>query len=184
MSDPGAKRQTFKKKIVHEMVEYWLNFTYLTLAFAAFTQYRRLVLAAHDITYTNYWFAVIEAAILAKVIMIGDVVRLGRGLEDKPLIYPTLYKTLVFTLLVAIFKIVEDVIKSLWRGDSILHGLANFSDKEFRIVLANTLIVLVAFIPFFAVKEIGRVLGEGKLWALFFRRKNTPSGDCLLTNER
>ena len=66
--------------------------------FAAFTQYRRFILAAYDITYTNYGFTVIKALILAKVIMIGAVLRLGRGLEQKPLIYPTLYKTAVFTL--------------------------------------------------------------------------------------
>ena len=36
---------------------------------------------AYDITYTNYWIAVIEALILAKVIMIGAVLRLGRGLR-------------------------------------------------------------------------------------------------------
>ena len=47
-------------------------------------QYRRLVLAAHDITYTNYWVALIEALILAKVVMIGDVLRLGRGLDINP----------------------------------------------------------------------------------------------------
>ena len=177
MTGPGTKRQTLKKKIVHEMVEYWLNFAYLTLAFAAFTQYRRLVLAAHDITYTNYWFAVIEAAILAKVIMIGNVVRLGRGLENKPLIYPTLYKTAVFTVLIGLFKLIEHVIKNLWRGQPFVAGLVGFSENDLWVVVANTLIVLVAFIPFFAVKEIGRVLGEGKLWALFFRRRNTLPSD-------
>ena len=89
------------------MVEYWINVCYLALVFASFTQYRRLILAAHDITYTNYWVAVIEALILAKVIMIGAVLRLGRGLEDKPLIYPTLYKTVVFTFFVAVFDLVK-----------------------------------------------------------------------------
>jgi len=82
----------------------------------AFTQYRRFILAAHDITYTNYWVAVIEALILAKVIMIGDVLRLSRGLEDKPLIYPTLYKSVVFTLFVAVFTLFEHAIKGLWAG--------------------------------------------------------------------
>ena len=62
-------------------------------------------------------FAVIEALILAKVIMIGDVVRLGRGLEQKPLIFPTLYKTLVFTLFVAVFTVLEHVIKWALEGD-------------------------------------------------------------------
>ncbi len=107
MSSPDKKKGNLKNKIFHEMVEYWINVVYLTLVFAAFTQYRRFILAAHDITYANYWVAVIEALILAKVVMIGAVFRLGRGLENKPLIYPTLYKTVVFTLFVAIFTVCE-----------------------------------------------------------------------------
>ena len=66
MSSPDKKKGDLKKKIVHEVVEYWINVCYLTLVFAAFTQYRRFLLAAHDITYTNYGFAVIEALVLAK----------------------------------------------------------------------------------------------------------------------
>jgi hypothetical protein len=96
------------------MGEYWINGCYLTLVFAAFTQYRRFLLAAYDITYTNYWVAVIEALVLAKVIMIGEVIRLGRGLEQKPLIYPTPYKTVVFTLFVGVFKLIEQEIKGLF----------------------------------------------------------------------
>lgn len=83
---------------------------------------RRFVLATYDITYTNYGFAVIKAMILAKVIMIGAVFKLGRGLEEKPLIYPTLYKTVVFTLFVAAFTVIEHLIRggvprngTLWR---------------------------------------------------------------------
>jgi len=53
--------------------------------------------------------------------MIGEVVRLGRGLERKPLIYPTLYKTAVFVLFVGVFKIIEEVIKGLWKGGG-AHG--------------------------------------------------------------
>ena len=90
MSSSDKKKRNLKKKIVHEFTEYWINVAYLTLVFASFTEYRRLVLAAHDITYTNYWVALIEALILAKVVMIGDVLRLGRHLEHKPLIYSTL----------------------------------------------------------------------------------------------
>ena len=111
------------------MVEYWINVCYLTLVFAAFTQYRRFLLAAYDITYTNYWLAVIEALILAKVIMIGDVVRLGRGLEHKPLIYPTLYKTVVFTLFVGVFTALEHAIKGLWTGTGFMGGIADFFGK-------------------------------------------------------
>jgi hypothetical protein len=175
MNNADKKKGDLKKKIVHEMAEYLINVCYLTLVFAAFIQYRRFLLAIYDITYTNYGVAVIEALILAKVIMIGEVVRLGRGLEQKPLIYPTLYKTFVFTVFVGVFKVIEHVIKSLWNGSGFTAGLIEFSEKGFHEVLANSLIVFVAFIPFFAVKELGRVFGEDKIRALFFKRKASPS---------
>jgi len=175
MSNPENKKRSWKDILFHEMVEYWLNFIYLALVFAAFTQYRRFVLAAYDITYTNYWVAVIEALILAKVIMIGAVVRLGRGLEDKPLIYPTLYKAVVFTLLVIAFAVIEHAVKGLWRGVGLMGGLAEFFGKGFHELLAGSLVIFVALIPFFGVKELGRVLGEEKIRALFFRSRAAES---------
>jgi hypothetical protein len=171
MNSSDKRRASFKKKIVHEMVEYWINVAYLTLMFAAFTQYRRFVLAAHDITYTNYWVAVIEALVLAKVVMIGDVLRLGRRLEDRPLIYTTLLKTVVFTIFVGAFTLVERVIKGLWHGQGIAEQFNKFLGKGSHELLAGCLVVFVAFIPFFAFRELRRILGEGKLWALFFRRR-------------
>ena len=154
------------------MVEYWINVAYLTLVFAAFTQYRRFVLAAYDITYTNYGVALIEALILAKVIMIGAVFRLGRGLEQKPLIYPTLLKTVVFSLFVGVFTLIEHGIKGLWRGKGLAGGLVDLLGKGHHELLAGCLVTFVAFIPFFAFRELGRVLGEDKIRVLFFRRRN------------
>ena len=76
-----CKRHTagWKKKVVHELIEYWINFGYLAFFLVAFTWYRRLILAEYQVQYTNYWFPLIEAAVLAKVIMVGDLLRLGRA---------------------------------------------------------------------------------------------------------
>ncbi|MGO9374162.1 MAG: hypothetical protein ACLQBD_18995 [Syntrophobacteraceae bacterium] len=175
MSNPDKTKGDLKKRLFQEMVEYWINVCYLALVFAAFTQYRRLILAAHDITYTNYGVAVIEALILAKVIMIGAVLRLGRGLEQKPLIYPTIYKTFVFTLFVAVFTVIEHAIMGLWQGKGLTGGLVDLLGKGHHELLAGCLVTFVAFIPFFAVRELGRVLGEGKIGTLFFRRRDPDS---------
>jgi hypothetical protein len=172
MSSPDKKKANLKKKIVDEFTEYWINVAYLAIVFASFTQYRRLILAAHDITYTNYWVALIEALILAKVVMIGDVLRLGRHLEHKPLIYSTLLKTVVFTIFVAAFTLLEHVIKGLWKGEAFVEQFGNFLGKGFHELLAGCLVIFVAFIPFFAFRELGRVLGEGKIRTLFFRRRD------------
>ena len=171
MSSPDKKKVHLKTRMFHEVSEYWMNACYLTLVFATFTQYRRLILAAHDITYTNYWVALIEALVLAKVIMIGSVFRLGRGLEGKPLIYPTLYKTVVFTLFVGLFALGEHAVRGLWQGEGLTAGLAHFFGKGTHELLANSLVIFVAFVPYFGVKELGRILGEDKIRALFFRKR-------------
>jgi len=158
-----------KQRVKHELIEYGVNVVYLTLVFATFTNYKRLVLAAHDIVYTDYWVALIQALILGKVIMIGGLFGLGRGLESKPLIYPTLYKTLVFTLFVAAFKVIENTITGLISGEGFAAGLAELSGQGY-LLLANSLVILIAFIPFFGIKELARVWGDKQLMALFFSR--------------
>ena len=90
---------------------------YLALVFAAFTHYRRLILADVGLVYTNYGVALIEALIFAKVIMIGDVLRLGRMLENKPLILPTLIKTVLFTIFVGLFTLLEHAVQGPDKGE-------------------------------------------------------------------
>ena len=111
----------------------------------------------------------IEALILGKVIMIGGAFRLGRGFEAKPLIYPTLYKSVVFTIFVGVFKIIEHGIIIMWKEGSATEFFIKLSEIWFLEVFANSLVILVAFIPFFAVKELERVLGENKIGKLFFQ---------------
>ena len=165
------KTQELKAKARHELIEYGVNVVYLTLVFAAFTVYRRILLAEHGVSYENYGFAVVEALVLGKVIMLGDVFRLGRGLEARPLIYPTLYKTLVFSALVAVFKVVEHGIKGLWQGAGFAGVLMELSAKRSGELLADGLILLAALIPFFAIKELGRVMGKDAVSSLFFRTR-------------
>jgi len=161
----------WKHKAYHELTEYWINVVYLTLFFGVFTWYRRFILAEYEIVYLHYGIAVIEALVLAKVIMIGDIVRLGRELDDKPLILPTLYKAAVFSMFVGLFKVLEHTIRGLLQGESLAGGMHDILSKDRNELLAYALIIFFTFIPFFAFKELGRVLGEGRIRHLFFRRR-------------
>src|SRR5262245_1819927 len=111
------------------MVEYGFNFVYLGFFLVALTWYRRLILAEYAIPYSNYWVPLIEAAILAKVIMIGDLMHLGRGLERTPLLVPTLYRTVVFSALVGVFSILEHTGDALLHGKGLTDGLAELASK-------------------------------------------------------
>src|SRR5215831_993022 len=95
---PAPKR--WKQILAHEMTEYLINFALLAFFLVAFAWYRRLLLASYKIEYTGYWAPLIEAAILAKVIMIGEIFHMGRRFRNWPLAVATIYQTVVFSLFV------------------------------------------------------------------------------------
>jgi hypothetical protein len=85
MIEEKGKKADWKRKLFLEMTAYWINVAYLTLLFAVFTSYRRLILANYDITYSNWGISFIKAMVLAKVVMVGGLFHFGRALEKKPL---------------------------------------------------------------------------------------------------
>ena len=170
MNGATTEKPAWKQRLAHELIEYWINFIYLAIFFGAFTWYRRLILAEYRITYVHYSLAIVEALILAKVILIGDALRLARKFEeDEPLIFPTLYKAVVFSLFVGLFAILEHTIGGLIHGKGLAGGLHEIISEGKDELLARCLLTFFALIPFFAFRELGRVMGEGKLRAFFFR---------------
>ena len=169
------KHASLKEKALEEVKVFWIITLYLVVFFGAFTVYRRLVLQDLGVLYLHYGFALIEALIIAKVIMIGQAVGLGRRFENKPLIWSVLYKSALFSILVLLFGVLEHVIEGLYHKKDltgILHGIVELGMYE---LLARVIMLIVAFVPFFAFWELGRVLGPKKLAALFFSRDGVVS---------
>ena len=175
MEHEASRSHSAKERAVEEFKAYWIITLYLALFLGALTVYRRLILAEFGVAYLNYGFALIEALIIAKVILIGKAFGLGRRFDDAPLVVSTLYKSALFGVFVFLFGILEHVVEGLYhRKDwaAILDGLTELGMYE---LLARVLMLIIAFIPFFAFWEIGRVLGPRKLSALFFSRRETPA---------
>ena len=165
-----------KDKIVLEMIAYWINVAYHTIFFSVFTSYRRIILAGYNISYDNWGISLIKALVLGKVIMVGSMLRFGQSLESKPLILPTLYKTFAFTLWIIAFTAAESAVRGFLAGKGLEGALDHLLIEGTNEFFAKCLVVFCAFIPFFAFKELGRVLGKGKIWDLFFSRKKDVIG--------
>jgi hypothetical protein len=166
-------KTALKQKLAHELRKYLTILLFLAPLFCAFATYRMLLLGRFREGAFEYGTALINALILSKVILIGEYLRLGKRYEHRPLIYSTAYKSFVFTLLAAVFHVLEGVIKGWVHGEGLagaaLHG------KGLGELLARGVVFFCAFLPFFALRETGRVLGEGRLADLFFR-SSAPAG--------
>ena len=164
-----------KRRVLSEMIEYYFDFLYLAFFLVAFNFYRRLILAEYDITYMNYGIPLLEAAALAKIIMIGDMVPMGHGFQRRPLIIPTVARSVLFAIYVLIFALIEHTVTGLIHGKGWMAGLLEIERKGRDELLAKTIIVFAAFIPFFAFKELEKVLGKDRLRSLFWRNPHAAS---------
>ena len=174
--DEAAHKAGWKQKFMHEFIAYWVNVLYLSIVFGLFAWYRRLILASYRIEYLNYGVAIIEALVLAKVILIAEVLGLSRNVfHNKPLIYPTLYKSLVFSMFVALFTIAEATVRGYLHGKGLSGWLIEVQGRGKFEFLAHVLTVFFMFIPFFAFKELAKILGKGKIGRLFFRDRCLPA---------
>lgn len=80
-----------------------------------------------------------------------------------------------------LFHVLEYMVGGLLRGKGLIGGIEEITSRGKYELLARCMVVFFAFIPFFAFRELGRVLGEGKLRKLFFQRRadtefNLPTG--------
>ena len=168
-------RTGLKQKFNREMKQFVIIFLYLSLLIGAFNIYRWLLLAEYHVGYFVYGTSLIEALILAKIIIIGENWRIGERFSGRPLIIPTLYKTLLFALCALAFGILEHLVKGFLHGQ----GLAGVVQETIKLrykYLGRLLIMFVALIPFFAFREAMRALGEVKLFDLFFRSRAAEPG--------
>src|SRR5689334_1715334 len=108
-----------KARLVAEGKDLLAIFIYLAILLSIFTTYRRLLLAEYGIDYLQYGYSLIEALVLAKIILLGRFLRLGGKFGNRPLIVPTLYKTLCFGLFVLAFSILEHIVLGWWHGNNL-----------------------------------------------------------------
>lgn len=168
MESSTTRRETLKEKAREEFRELWMIALYLAIFLGALTTYRRLVLAEVGVSYLHYGFSVVEALILAKVILIGEALGLGRRFERPPLLVAALVKSVLFGLLVGVFTVLERVVEGLAQGKDWPAIVASFVENGLDEMSARTLMMIVAFVPFFAFWEMRRVLGSGRFYRLFF----------------
>lgn len=89
MADTVHSR-SFRQRALEELKTYWVITLYLWLFLGCFAIYRRLMLAETGVTYVHYGVALIEAMVIAKVMLIGRIFGFSRRFEDRPLIVPVI----------------------------------------------------------------------------------------------
>ena len=167
---PNGDKPNLKERAVHQLREFLAMFIYLWVLLALFVINQSAILVREHHNYQAHFFAFVNALILAKVLLIGEDLHLGNRFRDKPLLYSIFYKCFVFTIFFIGVHILERAIVGVWSGRSIAQSFPDIGDGSLNGILSLGATVFVALIPFFAFREISRVIGPGELWALLLSR--------------
>lgn len=173
MTELAAPNQRWRKLTaegLHEFRRFLLMFLYLWAVFGLFVLNQNVALARQNISYSAQGFAIINAFVLAKVMLVAEDLKLGHQFKDRSLIYPVLHKAWVFAILFIVFHILEEMLVGIMGGKTAVESFPQIGGGTLRGVLCVWAIIFVSLLPFFAIREIGRVIGEKELWSLMFRR--------------
>ena len=169
MPDEKSEKKGLKQKAREEFEQVVILTAYLAFFFCALATYSMLLLNKFHISSFAYATALINAAIIAKVILIGEAVRAGKKFEGKALLFSAIWKSFVFGWLVFAFHIVEEMIKNLVHGKGAIEAF-----REIRLddLLSRSVVIFCTFIPLFVFRELRRVMGQDNFRALFFHSQS------------
>lgn len=171
MEDSSKAKESLKQKFIHEMILYIFYTLFLTIFLCAFSTYKRLILGEYAISYIHYGYSFVESLILAKVILIGQTLKLGERFSGRPLVVPTLYKTIIFSIFALFFKIFELFFIGLLEKKPLSQLYEELLNRGLYEISAEIFILFFVFTIFFAFLEIGRFMGGKTLFNLFFSKK-------------
>lgn len=165
----------FREKGVTEAKRLFWIFVYLWILLGLFALHKSVVLNEPDPFY-HQGFAVINALVLAKVMFIAETFHVADGLKRKPLIYPIVYKSAAFALILISFHVLEEILSGVWHGQSIAKSINALGTGSLKELVVFGVIMFVVLMPFFALTEIGRDFGKEELFKQFFlhRKRYVP----------
>lgn len=170
-----------KSKLANELKTFVVLFVYLALLLTGFTIYKGLILHESRVSFFLYSYNLVEALVLAKVIMIGRLLHLGNKYGDRRLIVPALYKTLCFSAFVYVFSVLERVVSGILHGKSAAEAFHHLMSNGMDAILTQTVVVFIAFVPLFAFWEVGEAIGEERPFALLLKPRKVLREDLVRT---
>ena len=166
-------------RIYHQVIQFLLIAVYLSVVFGVLVLHEAVVAAKNGIEYHFYGFAVINAIILGKVMLVAEDLNLGdrffRDLffRNSPLVYAIVFKSVAFTILFFVFDIVEEVLVGVFKGKTVVESFPNIGGGTPRGIFFMIVVITVLLSPFFAYREIGKLIGQRELHSLMFTRKRS-----------
>src|SRR5262249_45823446 len=148
-------RSGVKERVVSQARQFLVVFAYVWLLLAVFDLHRSLVLGDANLI-QHQSLAILKALAFAKILFVAEEMGLGERFKEKPLIWPVLFKSVLFAVLLMVFGLIEKAIEHKFWPHS---ARDEIQLVDFQMIFCAGLVMFVALIPFFGMRELGKVVG-------------------------
>ena len=173
MGSSPNRRQAALAWAAEEVRRFIILFLYLWVLFGLFVLNEAALYRQQGLHFVFQGFALLNALILAKVMLVFEDLEVSRWLKREPLAWTILFETTLCTLLFLCFHVLEHIIVGLFHGDGVAASVPSFGGGGFPGLLIVTAIVFISLLPFFGFKNIARAIGVERMKEILFRH---PSG--------
>ncbi|PLW97267.1 MAG: hypothetical protein C0591_07045 [Marinilabiliales bacterium] len=162
IKDPWWKR---------ELKEMFAIATVFFIIYILFLFMKKALLADYSIDFYIISAALVGSLILAKVVLIFDLLQLSRRMDHSPNIYRVFFRSFVYLLGFIIFKVLESMIKGLIDNESFSQALNSAIHELGETPFITSMVgVFVGFLFFNAFWVIRAKYGPKELYDLFFKK--------------
>ena len=156
------------ERVKREFVGIIPTAVYFFIAFQLLALTRALILKQYEIEISTFVAATVGALIVAKVIMIVDLLPFVNRFPDKPLVYNVIWKTAIYLITAFFIRYVEHLFYFVRKYGDIAVANSRLLDEviwpHFWLV---QIWLFVLFLMYCLLKELNRVLGRERLRSIF-----------------
>ena len=169
--DHSTKANSIGQRLKHEIREYLIISLYLWVCFSTLLFYESAILQAENVKLALLGSAAFKALILGKFILIGKAINVGEQMNPGILLQRIAWKSVAMLLLLAVFKMIEELVVGMTHGHSATQAIAEFIARGWLQNIAPGVVMLLVLIPLIAYEELDKALGKGSLKRMLFERR-------------
>ena len=165
------------KRIEHEVRELLPPTIFFLIAFHLITISRALILRQYGVKISAFAGATVGALLVAKVVLLADLLPFINRFPAKPLMYNVAWKTLLYVLASLVVHYLEHLLPVWWReGDFVAANQRLLNEVVWPHFWVIQIWVVVLLFVYCAFRELVRAVGPHEVRRMFFGPVSPPSG--------
>jgi hypothetical protein len=160
---------TLWERLKHEFHEVLPPTIFFLVSFHIVVVDRRLMLRQYGLPLTSVFAATVGALLVAKVVLITDLLPFVNRFPDKPLVYNVAWKTTIYVTAALVVHYLEHLVPIWWRtGEFSTANRVLVSQIVWPHFWAIQLWLLVLLFVYCTLRELVRAIGREKFIEMFF----------------